>query len=68
MILMISLHCNQNAMLYQFFLRDLDHIFICLRILLSIDVYIRTIEGDGEKPSRHENEGPSLYFPSIFGL
>ena len=43
--------------------------FACLRsdfdmlallpILLSIDVYIH-VQGDGEKPSRHEHEGPLL--------
>ena len=35
-------------------------------LIVNICIHTRTLEGDGEKPSRHENEGPLFIRPFYF--
>ena len=44
------------------------HIYKFEDFTINRSVHTRTLEGDGEKPSRHENEGPLLIRFFYFGF
>ena len=71
MILKIPLYFHQNAMLYQrFCMLLIGFLYVDTFQVFAIkrSVRKRTLEGDSEKPSRHNNEGPLLILFFLFDI